>query len=185
MATAGGIALFLAVVVALHFVQPDYDPSTQFMSELALGPFGGSLLAAFLGLAVAIAATAANLRIHDAPAAVTALSYMAAAAFLGAGLVTLDVSAHLHTLLVAAAFVLCGLGMYLLPATMSAFATPCHRLASWSCLAAMAFSTALGGDAIPPGIAQRLAAAVLMAWLALVAWKLFRRTPDPRRWPPR
>ncbi len=173
-ATAAGIALFLAVVVALHLAQPDYDPSAQLMSELALGPFGAFLLLAFLGLAGAIAATAANLRHHGAPNVVTLLPCLAATAFLGAGLVTLDISAPVHTMFIAAAFVLCGLGMYLLPATMAAFAAPRYRFASWACLATMALIAALGDNAIAPGIAQRLAASALLSWLALVAWRLSR-----------
>ncbi|MDR2365706.1 MAG: hypothetical protein LBD68_07620 [Zoogloeaceae bacterium] len=35
-----GIAVFLLVVVALYVTQPDYDPWTQLMGELALEPGG-------------------------------------------------------------------------------------------------------------------------------------------------
>src|ERR1700682_4669728 len=48
-----GVATFIAVVVTLHFLQPGYDPSTQLMSELALGGYGGAMTVAFGGLAVA------------------------------------------------------------------------------------------------------------------------------------
>ena len=31
-----GVAVFIAVVVSLHFLQPGYDPRHQLMSELAM-----------------------------------------------------------------------------------------------------------------------------------------------------
>jgi hypothetical protein len=98
---------------------------------------------------------------------------LAAACFLGAGLVTLATSAQTHVLLVAAAFVLCGLCMYLLPLTVAAFSGAGYRAASWGSCAFMSTATALGGI-ILPGIAQRLSAFALLFWLSLVAWRLAR-----------
>lgn len=172
LVTGIGVTVFLVIVVLLHFVQRGYDPLVQFMSELALGKFGALLVTAFIGLSAAAAATAANIRVHGAPQAPAALLSLAAACFLGAGLVTLATSAPIHILFVASAFILCGLTMYLLPLTVAAFAAAPYRLASWGSCVAMAAPTGLGGSVLLPGVAQRLSAAGLLVWLLLVAWRL-------------
>ena len=98
-----GVVVFLVVVLLLHLSQPGYDPLSQFVSELALGRFGGLLLIAFLGLSAATAATAANFRAHKAPLLLPFLLALAAACFLAAGIITLDMSVQIHVWLVAAA----------------------------------------------------------------------------------
>lgn len=144
------------------------------MSELALGRHGGLLLAAFLGLAMAVAAVAANLRGHNAPLFPVLLLALAAANFLAAGIITLALSVQIHVLLVAAAFIACGLGMYLLPRTVPEFA-PLHcHVASWGSCLVMCAATGLGGDLILPGVAQRISALALLFWLSFTAWKLAR-----------
>jgi hypothetical protein len=40
VAALGGVGLFLTTVIALHGLQPGYDPKSQLMSELARGPHG-------------------------------------------------------------------------------------------------------------------------------------------------
>lgn len=57
LATLGGVAVFAVIAIALHVAQPGYDPSTQLMSELALGRYGGAMLFAFAALAVAMLAS--------------------------------------------------------------------------------------------------------------------------------
>lgn len=49
-----GVTLFVSTVATLHFVQPEYEPVHQLMSELALGPFGWAMIIAFAGLALAV-----------------------------------------------------------------------------------------------------------------------------------
>ena len=171
--TYAGVVIFVVVVALLQLAQPGYEPSTQFMSELALGNFGGFFFFAFLGLAAATAATAANIHTHNSAFPLVVMLGLAAACFLGAGMITLATSTQTHVLLVAAAFVLCGLCMYLLPLTIAAFSGVGNRIASWGSCAVMVTATALG-DIILPGIAQRLSAAALLFWLSLVAWCLAR-----------
>lgn len=167
-----GVAIFLIVVVLLHFAQPGYDPLTQFMSELALGRHGVMMLLAFLGLAIAGAASAASIHAHGAPLSLAVLLGLASLCFLGAGLVTLDISAQVHVSLVAFAFVSCGVSMYLLPSSVDAFSSIGYRVASWGSCFAMSVTTGLGGSVILPGVAQRLSAAALLFWLSMVAWRL-------------
>lgn len=172
--TAAGAALFLGVMVALHLVQPGYDAQNQLMSELALGQYGQFLLIAFLGLAGATAAVSVGLFAHGSPVVLGTLPALAAASFVGAGLVSLDASIEIHVFFVAMAFILCGLSMGLLPMKLAAFSGRRYRAVCWGCLAAMLFSTALSGVVLSAGVAQRLAALTLLTWLVLVARRLSR-----------
>lgn len=172
--TAAGVALFLAVVLALHLVQPGYDAQNQLMSELALGKHGQFLLIAFLGLAAATAAVSLSLFAHGSPVAIGTLPALAAASFVGAGLVSLGSSIEIHVFFVAIAFILCGLSMCLLPMKVDAFSDLHSRAMCWGCFAAMLFSAALGGVVLSTGVAQRLAALMLLTWLVLVARRLSR-----------
>lgn len=173
-ACSGGLAVFILIVAYLHWHQADYDPRTQLMSELALGPRGGLMLPAFLGLAGAMVALAARLRHFRAPAALVISLTAAAASIAAAGLITLTSSAEAHIVFVATAFVLCGLAMYLLPQQVAKLATPSIRLASWICCFITAGATALGGSYLASGIAQRMAALTLFSWLLFINWRLSR-----------
>lgn len=172
--TGVGVVVFLVVVLVLHLAQPGYDPLSQFVSELALGRFGDFLLLAFLGLSVATAATAANLRAGNSPLLVPLLLALASVCFLAAGIVTLATSVQTHVLLVAVAFVACGLSMYLLPRTIAAFSGLRGYLASWGSGLAMCVATGLDGNVILSGVAQRTSALALLFWLLFVAWSLVR-----------
>lgn len=169
------MAVFLAIVVALHLIQPGYDPRTQFMSELALGHLGGLLVGAFGGLAVAVAAIAVSFRIRAFPLFLSLLLGGSAVCFLLAGLITLALSAQVHIALVAVAFVLCGLVMYLLPRCHLAIFSDGRAYAlSWGSGVLMCGATGLGGNVMQEGIAQRLSALALLFWLSFVAWRLAR-----------
>jgi hypothetical protein len=170
--TVLGVAVFLLVVVALHLAQRNYDPYAQYMSELVFGRFGAVLVVAFFGLALAAVSVAVNLRLHGSAAIMIALPGLAGACFIGAGVLTLETSAAIHIAFVALAFVLCGLAMYVLPRSVAAFSGVGGHLSSWGALAAMALATALGNEVLMPGVAQRLAAAALLWWFLLVAWRL-------------
>jgi hypothetical protein len=172
--TGIGIVTFIAVVVLLHWIQPRYDARLQFISELALGRLGDLLMVAFLGLSIATAATAVNLRACHSSLAVPSLLALAAVCFLVAGIITLGISVQTHVLLVATAFVACGLGMYLLPRTVSAFAGLGGYLASWGSGIVMCGATGLANSVISSGIAQRISALALLFWLSYVAWRLAR-----------
>lgn len=168
-----GVAVFLAIVIALHLLQPGYDPRTQFMSELALGRFGGLLVGAFCGLAAALAAIAMGFRLHGFPPLLSLLLGGGALCFLLAGLITLALSAQVHIALVAIAFVLCGLAMYLLPRCNHAIFSDGRACAfSWGSGLLMCGATGLGGGVLPEGIAQRVSAVALLFWLSFVAWRL-------------
>jgi hypothetical membrane protein len=170
-----GIAGVVLIVAALDAVQPGYDARHQLMSELALGPYGGLMLAAFTSLALALACLAAALYHARAHRGMVALLGAAALCFQGAGLFQLHTATRLHVGLIAAAFVLCGLAMAGLPRALAAKRLRRPRLFSWGLGGAMAAFAALD---LPIGLAQRLSAAALLAWMAIVAFQLRSRRPQ-------
>ncbi|MDR1888013.1 MAG: DUF998 domain-containing protein [Zoogloeaceae bacterium] len=176
VATGFGVAVFLLVVLALHGVTPGYDPRTQFMSELALLPYGAWMLLAFVGLGLAAAATALNLHANAGPRFLSRLPGillgLAAVLFLAAGVVTLAVSAQAHVAFVACAFMACGLALYLLPRAIAAFSGAGGYAFSWGLGLVMCGAVAAGDEIILPGIAQRIAAAALLLWFLYVAHQL-------------
>lgn len=164
-----GLAVFSLTVIVLQQFQTGYDPRGQFISELALGPSGTWMLAAFSGLAASLYSAARRLRPSGQHTALPAgLLTIAAICISGAGLVTLGQAAEIHIFLVATAFVACGLTMYLLPNIDSRFSAPRWKMLSWSLALAMVLAVALGNTSPAPGTAQRLATAALCSWLLLV-----------------
>jgi len=49
-----GISYFLTAVIALHFLRPDYDPVSRFVSEYAVGQYGFLMTSAFFGLSLGL-----------------------------------------------------------------------------------------------------------------------------------
>ena len=98
-----GVATFIAVVATLHFLQPGYDPSTQLMSELALGRYGGAMTAAFGGLAVAVFGIQASIGASGAGKGLRAVLVGAAAFFLLAGIFPLGAASGIHIAAIATA----------------------------------------------------------------------------------
>lgn len=45
---SGSTIVFLIVLVALHIIKPEYDPSWRFISEYAIGPLGWIMMVAFI-----------------------------------------------------------------------------------------------------------------------------------------
>ncbi|CAK0779609.1 membrane hypothetical protein [Gammaproteobacteria bacterium] len=163
--------------MALHFLQPDYDPSHQLMSELSLGSHGWAMLVAFTFLALAVSACLAGLRHMGASIGIQILLLVCTTSFLGAGIFPLGVASELHISLVAAAFIAMVLVMYLLPSeTLNG--CKMFRLPSWTLAGSTALSVLLGENVLPMGIAQRIAAASIVLWLIWVSflmWKCSRR----------
>ncbi len=57
-----GTAFFVLAVTALHFLRPDYNPATRFISEFAVGPYGYVMTIAFFALGLGILALALGIR---------------------------------------------------------------------------------------------------------------------------
>lgn len=57
----GGAIIFLVLLVALHFIKPELDPSWRFISEYAIGSDGWIMQLAFVSLALSCASLAISL----------------------------------------------------------------------------------------------------------------------------
>lgn len=174
VATLAGVAMFVVTVVALHVLQPEYDPANQLMSELALGPYGGWMFAAFAGLAAAVFGIQAAIGGAGAARGLRVLLVVAALFFLAAGVFPLGATSEIHIAAIALAFVLSVLAMYLFPASAGDAAAAAPRAVSWSLAAGVTVSVALGHSVLPMGVGQRLAAACLLVWLTILGWRLRR-----------
>lgn len=160
-----GVFGFVAIVCYLQLVQTDYSPLYQLMSELALGKQGALMLLAFMSFAIAVAA-AIKLLPHTI---IKFLSALAVLSLASAGLFKLGDETTLHVALVAVAFVLLVLCMYLTPRLIPAFQTPKSMTICWGLGAATAIFVALGQGIIPIGLAQRLATTSILLWLFYLA----------------
>lgn len=170
-----GVATFVVTAVVLHLLQSDYEPTHQLMSELALGRHGWAMIVAFTGLALAVFGIQAAIGAFEASRGFRFLLVVAAVFFLAAGVFPLGDTSEIHIAAIATAFVLSALAMYLFPSSAGRASTAAPRAVSWSLAAGVAVSVALGHSVLPMGIGQRLAAACLLTWLAILGWRLGRR----------
>ncbi len=160
-----GVLGFVVLVCYLHLVQTDYNPLYQLMSELALGKQGTLMLWAFMFFALSVAAVI-KLLPHIV---IKLLLALAAFSLAGAGIFKLGEATTLHVFLVAVAFVLLVLCMYLAPRLIIAFQTPTAMTICWGLGAATALFVALGQGVLAIGLAQRLATACILLWLSWLA----------------
>jgi hypothetical protein len=144
------------------------------MSELALGRHGSFMLLAFLSFALSVFTAQNGLHQRKSPAIIRLFLVIAAISLLGAGVFRLGSATELHITLVAIAFVLIVLVMFLLPRNVAAFKTPTHTLISWTLGACTTTCVALGQNIVPLGIGQRGAALCILLWLVWVGYSLIR-----------
>lgn len=163
-----GVLVFVVVVISLHFAQPGYDATNQLMSELALGPHGGFMCAAFGGLAVATLGVAFGANSGKGLLVLRGLLVGASLCFVTAGIFTLGTAAQIHIMSVAVGFVLIVLAMYLGPQFGERALLP-GATSSWTLAAGTALSVAAGHSVLPMGIGQRLAVSCIIVWLVLAA----------------
>ena len=189
-----GIAGFLAAAIALHLLRPELDPVDSQMSLYLVGRWGPLLQAAYLALAIAIAALAIGLYRALAPTARSA----APLAVLALGAVSLAITAYawmdmpgvdasleglVHGISAQGAFLFATTGIAL--QALRFRHDPHWRahgrwLLPWAvaCFVAI-WVLALWRDA-PRGLAQKAVMAMIVGWLAAAAALLWRRTRAPR-----
>ena len=167
--TLFGAAGFVGTVVYLQAVQVSYNPVQQLMSELALGEQGQLMLVAFIMFALAVSGSIGIMARFKANKLMSVLLAVASASLLGAGIFELGAATTLHVSLVAVAFVLLGLVMYLVPRHVVPFQNIQGKLANWFFGIGTGLSVLLGNNVLPVGVGQRLAAACILLWLCWLA----------------
>jgi hypothetical protein len=165
---------FLAVVVALHLAQPDYDPRHEPISALATGPWGEAMFPAFLLLALSLFGAEEGLRDKGASALPRLLLLAAAVMMLAAGIFPLGQASFLHVTVVNVGANLLVVAMYLLPSRAGRLRSRGLQVESWLLAAGTVASVVSVQGGVPLGVAQRLAVGCVLVWLCLLGRRLVR-----------
>ncbi|MDH3226296.1 MAG: DUF998 domain-containing protein [Thermoleophilia bacterium] len=194
-----GVAYSAAAVVALHFLDTDLDPVEDFISEYAVGDYGWLMKSAFFAVSCGTLAIAGGLRRSLRPSrratAAVVLMSLAGVGFFVAGIFDTDTPNASGDIDNAAAGVAHDFGssVVFLSVIIAAFVLwgvfasdpPWHglsRTALWFAIA-MTMSRVVtlaipeGG---PVGLPQRVLAATMMIWLAILGWEMRRLAPTER-----
>jgi hypothetical membrane protein len=184
-----GIGYFVAALVALHFLEPDFSIVDEYTSDYALGEsFGWVMRTVFIGAAVGTISIALGLRATLAPGKrvkaswllmfVAGIGFIVVATFNGdatgvedlttSGTVHLAAAAILFLSLLICVWFLRGVfkrddGWQHLTKSQLAFAI------AYTIMFVVSFGLSEGG---PVGLTQRIFVAVVMAWLAFLAWQV-------------
>lgn len=137
-----------------------------------VGPLRLGDVLRFWGVALAAFGAQSAIGVYGASRSLRGLLAAAALFFLAAGVFPLGATSEIHIAAIATAFVLSVLAMYLFPSGAGGALSAAPRALSWSLAAGVAVSVALGHSVLPMGISQRLAALCLLAWLAILGWRL-------------
>jgi hypothetical protein len=168
-----GAVLFLFIVAALHFLQPEVSLSTNLISEHALHRFGSAMIVAFLGLASSfVGLDAAVSRVGGTRVLRTAL-LSSAAGFVASGVITLDMSVALHLASAIFAFGSSLLAMYLFPTDAGKAASTTTRPISWGLGAGVGMGVVL--MRFSAGGGERISAVLLVCWLVIVGYRMTLR----------
>lgn len=188
-----GVAFYVAVVVALPFLRPDYSPVEQGISEYAVGPYGYLQSAAFVSLGVGSLALAFGVRRATVGSGWARLG----SAFVGAwgiclvlsGVFPIDVrppvspSGAVHVVVGTLATLSLLAGIFSFSVAFGrdqgwrGFRVPSLALGFSALAVSVGTGFAQSTGAVPPGLIQRALLALLVAWLFLAALRL-RRTAD-------
>jgi hypothetical protein len=141
----------------------------------ALGYDGHFMLVAFVSLAVAVLGVFRILISFDAPILLKSLPLLASVFFIGAGVFKLDTATTTHVVLIALAFILVGLLMFLSPVYVDRMRTQGDRIVSWGLGGAAVLFASMGHELLPIGLAQRLVAGCIIMWMV---WLSFRNISE-------
>ncbi len=186
MIALGGIVYFVAAVVVLHFLRPEYNPINHAVSNYAAGAYGYLMTAAFYALAVSVLALVAGLFYSAAPTSLSRVAMICMCVASG-GIVCIaifpgDVNAlHppatltgiVHWTAAGVSFLSIMIAAFVLPAFFKTderfqrFQRPCLMLA----LAMVGALVLYGILALVGwiGIGQRIFIAVCLLWLVVLA----------------
>jgi len=164
--TLTGIGGFIGIISFPQWIQTDYSPVHQLMSELALGHYGWLMLIAFFSLAIAVFFAQQTLYSYQATSSlIHNLLKIAALCLVGAGIFKLGENTTWHVALVTLAFILLVFSMYLLPKLVLDFQRPFFTAMCWLLGLGATIFIGLGKNIIPIGLAQRLSVSCLLLWL--------------------
>ena len=187
-----GVSLFVVLLVAMHFLNPDFDPIQRPTSEYAVGPFGYLMTTAFIALSAATWALVVGLRRDLAEPAQSRIG-LAFLGIFGIGLlvaatfpIDLDgapqtLAGTIHSINGPIAFLSMIVGTNLVSRKLKHDERwrPTHRLASVLALVMIPEFLAGGLTAAREtgaGIAQRVLIATFATWMVVIATRIRSNT---------
>jgi hypothetical membrane protein len=174
-------AYYVIVLLALHILQPDFDPRFRFMSEYALGDYGWLMTTTFFALGLAPFVAAIGLRgVHQSSRS-TRIGLgllVVAATFIWLAGIFKDSIPHLLAGVVA--FPSMVMGVLLLSWTFRRAAgwQIIHRIGLFIGLAMLAMLFLMVADAGMPGLEQRVFIFLFLLWLCVVVRRLVHVTEN-------
>lgn len=193
-----GVAYFVVALVSLHFLEPDFSAVDGYTSDYALGvSFGWVMRTAFFAVAIGTISIGLGLRSSLAAAKRVTASWLllliAGIGFVVVGLFNgdptdaeeLTTSGTIHTLAALVLFVSFLGCVWLLRGVFRRDPGWRHALVPqlWFAIGYTVMFVVSFGLPVPVGLGQRVFVAVLMGWLAFLAWQLRAHAPADARAP--
>lgn len=173
------VVYYVAIGIALHFLEPEYDPRFRFMSEYAWGPYGWLMTTTFFVLGLALVTVAVGLReVHQ-----SSLSARIGIGLLLVGALGVCLAGVFREFIPHAAAGAVGLPSIVIAALILSWGF--RRAAGWQSIHRVTFLIALGMLVALlsiimavglPGLQQRAFLGLVLLWLSVVVHRLVRLT---------
>jgi hypothetical membrane protein len=173
------VAYYAVAGVALHFLEPEYDPRFQFMSDYAWGTYGWLMTTTFFVLGLAVLTIAVGVRgVHHSPRGARTGFGLLVIGALFVCLAGVFRGFPLHDVASAVAFPSLVMAVLFLSWSF-------RNAAGWQVIHPVTFLLAVGMfaalvsmivDVGMPGLQQRGFFVLLLVWLSIVAYSLVRVT---------
>jgi hypothetical membrane protein len=173
------VAYYAIAGVALHFLEPEYDPRFQFMSDYAWGTYGWLMTTTFFVLGLAVLTIAVGVRgVHHSPRGARTGFGLLVIGALFVCLAGVFRGFPLHDVASAVAFPSLVMAVLFLSWSF-------RNAAGWQVIHPVTFLLAVGMfaalvsmivDVGMPGLQQRGFFVLLLVWLSIVAYSLVRVT---------
>lgn len=171
------VAYYVTVAIALHFLEPEYDPRFRFMSEYAWGAYGWLMTTTFFVLGLAIVTVAVGLRDVYQSARSARIGF----GLLLVGALGICLAGVFREFLPHAAAGAVGLPSVLMATLLLSWSF--RRASGWQPIHRLTFLIALGMlvaflsiivNVGMPGLQQRAFLGLLLLWLSVVVHRLVR-----------
>jgi hypothetical membrane protein len=173
----GCAAYYLIVVIALHILEPEFDPRFRFMSEYALGDYGWLMTTTFFALG--LAAFAVGLRYVHQSSRSARIGFgllVVAALFVWLAGVFRDSIPHLLAGVVAFPSMLMAVWILSWTFRQAAGWQKIYGVTLFIALAMLAMFFSMVADVGMPGLQQRVFIFLFLLWLSIVVHKSVRLT---------
>ena len=174
-------AYYVIAVIALHILDPEFDPRLRFLSEYALGPHGWLMTTTFfvLGFAAFVVAVALRGALHASRSARVGFGLLTVAAlFVSLAGVFKDSLPHLAAGVVAFPSIVMALFVFSWSFRQASGWRTMHAVSFVIALGALATFVGLNSAVASPGLHQRGFILLFVLWLTLVIHRCVQCDPS-------